>query len=97
MSAENVSAAAARAGKQLSLQEAQMILGVESNATWEEIMQKYNKLYGSNEKNGSFYLLSKVYRARERLEQDFIESGKPMPETPPAEGSKSSSQQEASQ
>lgn len=96
MNAENVQAAA-RAGKQLSAQEAQMILGVEANATWEEIMTKYNKLYESNEKNGSFYLLSKVYRARERLEQEFRESGKPMPEMPEAGSSSGESDQRANQ
>ena len=56
-------------------------MGVDAGATWEEIMTKFQKLYESNEKNGSFYLLSKVYRARERLEQEFIEAGKPMPGT----------------
>lgn len=37
--------AAVRSGKQLTLQEAQMILGIESGATWEEIMKKYNHLF----------------------------------------------------
>lgn len=36
MTAENV-AAAARAGKQLTRQEAEQILGIEPGATWEEI------------------------------------------------------------
>jgi import inner membrane translocase subunit TIM16 len=33
--------------------------------------QKYNHLFERNEKDGTFYLQSKVYRARERLEQEF--------------------------
>lgn len=70
MNAETVRQAG-RKGKELSLQEAQMILGVESGATWEEIMKKYEHLYEANEKNGSFYLLSKVYRAHERLKDEY--------------------------
>lgn len=31
-------------------------------------MQKYDKLFENNSKNGSFYLQSKVHRAKERLE-----------------------------
>jgi len=62
---------AGRKGKELSLQEAKMILGVESGATWEEIMKKYEHLYEANEKSGSFYLLSKVYRAHERLKDEY--------------------------
>jgi len=70
MNAETVRQAG-RKGKELSLQEAQLILGVESGATWEEIMKKYEHLYEANEKNGSFYLLSKVYRAHERLKDEY--------------------------
>eukprot|EP00887_Chlorella_sp_A99_P001118 scaffold14.g1118.t1 len=69
--------AAARGGKQLTLQEAQMILGIESGATWEEIVKKYDHLFEANQKSGSFYLQSKVYRAKERLEQEFKEQGLP--------------------
>ena len=43
--AGSAAAAAARSGKQLTLQEAQMILGIESGATWEEIMKKYNHMF----------------------------------------------------
>lgn len=32
-------------------------------------MQRYKHLFDVNEKKGSFYLQSKVYRARERLEE----------------------------
>ncbi len=34
-------------------------------------LQKYNHLFERNEKDGTFYLQSKVYRARERLEQEW--------------------------
>jgi import inner membrane translocase subunit TIM16 len=86
MTAEGAKAAA-RSAKQLSVQEANQILGIESTATWEEIMKKYNHLFQQNEKHGSFYLQSKIYRAKERLEEEFKEQGLPMPEVevPPAE------------
>jgi import inner membrane translocase subunit TIM16 len=34
-------------------------------------VQKYNHLFERNEKEGTFYIQSKVYRARERLEQEW--------------------------
>jgi import inner membrane translocase subunit TIM16 len=50
-----------------------MILGVDSNTSWEDIMERYQKMYEANEKNGSFYILSKIYRAQERLKDEFEE------------------------
>jgi mitochondrial import inner membrane translocase subunit TIM16 len=91
MTAEGVQAAA-RSTKQLTLQEAQMILGIESGATWEEIMKKYDHLFTANEKSGSFYLQSKVYRAKERLEQEYIESGKMPPREESASADESQQQ-----
>lgn len=87
MTAENVQAAT-KAGKQLTLKEAQMILDIESTASWEEIMKKYKHLIEANERNGSFYLQSKIYRARERLQQEFQEQGIETPDFP-AEGEQS--------
>lgn len=83
----------------MSLQEARQILGIESGATWEEIIkvrverqraqraqhrqhvspihapafppQKYDHLMSVNEKSGSFYLQSKVFRAKEALEEEL--------------------------
>ncbi|EFN56817.1 hypothetical protein CHLNCDRAFT_144360 [Chlorella variabilis] len=77
VAAEGANAARAAGSKQLTLQEAEMILGIESGATWQEIMKKYDHLFQANEKSGSFYLQSKVYRAKERLEQEFQEKGLP--------------------
>lgn len=70
--------AAARAAKGgMPLKEAEMILGIEaSSADWEEVLEKYKRLYEANDKTGSFYLLSKVYRAKETLEQEFRAQGK---------------------
>ncbi|KAL6771141.1 PAM16 [Auxenochlorella protothecoides x Auxenochlorella symbiontica] len=72
--------AAARLGKQLTRQEAEQILGIEAGATWEEISKKYEHLYKKNEEAGSFYLQSKVYRAKERIEQDLQAEGVPTPD-----------------
>lgn len=34
------------------------------------VIQRYNHLFKVNEEKGSFYLQSKVYRAKERLEEE---------------------------
>lgn len=60
-----------RSSKQLTTQEARQILGVDSGATWDQIMKKYEHLMAANEKHGSFYLQSKIYRARESLEEEL--------------------------
>ncbi|PSS23985.1 Mitochondrial import inner membrane translocase [Actinidia chinensis var. chinensis] len=57
-----------RASKVMTEQEARQILGVTEKSTWEEIVQKYDNLFERNAKNGSFYLQSKVHRAKECLE-----------------------------
>ncbi|XP_059275312.1 mitochondrial import inner membrane translocase subunit PAM16 like 1-like [Lycium barbarum] len=57
-----------RASKTMTEAEARQILGVTENSSWEEIVQKYDNLFERNAKNGSFYLQSKVHRAKECLE-----------------------------
>ncbi|XP_061353867.1 mitochondrial import inner membrane translocase subunit PAM16 like 2-like [Gastrolobium bilobum] len=57
-----------RAGKVMTEQEARQILGVTEETPWEEIAKKYDTLFENNAKNGSFYLQSKVHRAKECLE-----------------------------
>ena len=37
------------------------------------LWQKFDHLYGVNERLGSFYLQSKIYRAKERLEMELPE------------------------
>ncbi|KAF4015547.1 hypothetical protein G4228_007150 [Cervus hanglu yarkandensis] len=56
----------------LSLQEAQQILNV-SKLSPEEIQKNYEHLFKVNDKSvgGSFYLQSKVVRAKERLEEEL--------------------------
>lgn len=41
--------------------------------------QKYDHLMEANERSGSFYLQSKVFRAKERLEQEVQEAGGGVP------------------
>ncbi|XP_050220845.1 mitochondrial import inner membrane translocase subunit PAM16 like 2-like isoform X1 [Mercurialis annua] len=57
-----------RGSKVMTEQEARQILGVTEQTSWEEIIQKYDGLFERNAKNGSFYLQSKVHRAKECLE-----------------------------
>nr|CAB3475516.1 unnamed protein product [Digitaria exilis] len=69
-----------RASKAMTEQEARQILGISEKSTWEEIvqpnarfpssntLQKYDTMFERNAKNGSFYLQSKVHRAKECLE-----------------------------
>ncbi|RDY08805.1 Mitochondrial import inner membrane translocase subunit PAM16 like 2, partial [Mucuna pruriens] len=57
-----------RASKGMTEQEARQILGVTEKTPWEEIVKKYSNLFENNAKKGSFYLQSKVHRAKECLE-----------------------------
>mmetsp|Transcript_21207 Transcript_21207/g.67128 ORF Transcript_21207/g.67128 Transcript_21207/m.67128 type:complete len:141 (+) Transcript_21207:178-600(+) len=68
-----VGATASRMGARtgMSTQEAQMILQVEKGATWDKVEERYKHLFKLNQEHGSFYLLSKVYRAREALAKEY--------------------------
>uniref|UniRef100_A0A0D6R7A5 Uncharacterized protein n=1 Tax=Araucaria cunninghamii TaxID=56994 RepID=A0A0D6R7A5_ARACU len=57
-----------KTSKAMTEQEARQILGVSEHAPWEEVLQKYDSLFERNAKSGSFYLQSKVHRAKECLE-----------------------------
>ncbi|KAL2462308.1 Protein Transporter [Abeliophyllum distichum] len=57
-----------RKSSQITTAEARQILGVTEHSSWEEILQRYDNLFEQNAKNGSFYLQSKVHRAKECLE-----------------------------
>ncbi|CAJ1953175.1 unnamed protein product [Sphenostylis stenocarpa] len=70
-----------RASKAMTEQEARQILGVSKETPWEEVIKKYDNLFESNAKSGSFYLQSKVQRAKECLEE--VQQGKSkLPITP---------------
>ncbi|KAL3506634.1 hypothetical protein ACH5RR_032016 [Cinchona calisaya] len=68
---ETLQNVAHKGSKIMTEQEARQILGVSERSTWEEILQRYDNLFESNAKNGSFYLQSKVHRAKERLEDVY--------------------------
>ncbi|KAB1213375.1 Mitochondrial import inner membrane translocase subunit tim16 [Morella rubra] len=68
-----------RASKAMTEQEARQILGVSDQTAWEEILQKYDALFERNSKSGSFYLQSKVHRAKECLEVAYREKGQGTP------------------
>lgn len=61
----------------MTLDEACRILNVKppqsGNANVEEVMQRYKRLFDANDpqKGGSFYLQSKVVRAKERFEREL--------------------------
>ena len=56
--------------------EARQILGVAETAPWEDVLKKYETLFENNTKAGSFYLQSKVFRAKECLEAARKTTGK---------------------
>lgn len=76
-------AASAFKSAQMSASEAKQILDVDKNATLEQVRKKYKYLFDVNGQHGSFYLQSKVYRAKERLDQEFEEAGVDTSELPP--------------
>lgn len=59
----------------ITLEEATKILNVDPKLDKEEILRKYEHLFNSNDKSkgGSFYIQSKVYRAKERIDEEFKE------------------------
>ena len=66
----------------MTTDEATKILNCSKNASREEILSKFEKLFKANDRKagGSFYLQSKVVRAREALEsqlkkdKDFVDN-----------------------
>lgn len=70
----------------LTLDEAQQILNVDK-VDQEQIQKSYEHLFAMNDKSkgGSFYLQSKVFRAKERLDQELKSQGE-SPESAKGEG-----------
>jgi len=73
--------AAGRAGD-MALDEARKILGVGPGAAWDEVYRRCAHLYARNDKDGSFYLVSKVFRAGEALERAYDGEGRRPPGAP---------------
>uniref|UniRef100_A0A0N5A8G1 Mitochondrial import inner membrane translocase subunit tim-16 n=1 Tax=Syphacia muris TaxID=451379 RepID=A0A0N5A8G1_9BILA len=58
----------------ITLQEAMQILNVKQPLNAEEVEENYKRLFAVNDKSkgGSLYLQSKVYRAKERIDEEFL-------------------------
>lgn len=71
--AEASQTAAANAVSGMTLEEAMKILNVEDIHDAEKLQESYQRLFEMNEKTkgGSFYLQSKVFRAKERIDDEF--------------------------
>lgn len=61
--------------KGITLDEAQQILNLTDLKSEEDVKKNYEHLFNVNDKSkgGSFYLQSKVFRAKERIDQEFAE------------------------
>lgn len=62
----------------MTLDEAAKILNVEKESGMETIAKRYEALFQANDpsKGGSFYIRSKIYRAKERLEMELQQGSK---------------------
>lgn len=69
----NMRSAATDALTGMTLQEAKQILHVDNITDVEAVAKKYEHLFSVNDKSkgGSFYVQSKVFRAKERIDQEL--------------------------
>lgn len=76
----------------LTLDEAKQILNI-NEMEKEAIQKSYDHLFAANDKakGGSFYIQSKVFRAKERLDQELKSQGKMTGDAEPAASPKDSS------
>ncbi|KAF9808305.1 hypothetical protein SFRURICE_008358 [Spodoptera frugiperda] len=81
--AEGTRRAAANASTGLTLEEAMQILNVDK-LDKEKIGKNYEHLFQANEKakGGSFYLQSKIVRAKERIDAEFKQAKQEQKEAP---------------
>eukprot|EP00878_Enallax_costatus_P004336 GHUV01004568.1.p1 GENE.GHUV01004568.1~~GHUV01004568.1.p1 ORF type:complete len:140 (+),score=46.49 GHUV01004568.1:241-660(+) len=66
----------AKVGTSMSTQEARQILNVQQDASLVDVAKRYKHMMEVNQKYGSFYLQSKVYRAWEALDSEYQQQGK---------------------
>ncbi|XP_013098933.2 mitochondrial import inner membrane translocase subunit Tim16-like [Stomoxys calcitrans] len=68
--------AEANARSGMTLEEAKQILNVDDLKNLEDVNKKYQHLFDVNDKakGGSFYLQSKVFRAKERIDDELKEA-----------------------
>eukprot|EP00002_Diphylleia_rotans_P006678 TRINITY_DN16049_c0_g1_i1.p1 TRINITY_DN16049_c0_g1~~TRINITY_DN16049_c0_g1_i1.p1 ORF type:complete len:130 (-),score=25.67 TRINITY_DN16049_c0_g1_i1:120-509(-) len=59
--------------KMMDLDEAHMVLGTSQGETPQQIEERFNHLFTSNDpdKGGSFYIQSKIYRAKEAIDYEL--------------------------
>lgn len=71
----------------MTLEEAKQILNVEDLKNLEQITKNFEHLFAVNEKanGGSFYIQSKVFRAKERIDQEIKETLKSTAKKPTAD------------
>ena len=69
--AGNASAAAMFGKRSMAVDEARAVLGVDAGASYEDVRARFERMFESNERHGTFYLQSKVFRARESLEREY--------------------------
>lgn len=62
----------------LSLDEAKQILNV-NDMNKEEITKQYDHLFKVNDKGGSFYIQSKIVKAKERIDMEISQPEQPKP------------------
>ncbi|XP_022815405.1 mitochondrial import inner membrane translocase subunit Tim16 [Spodoptera litura] len=81
--AEGTRRAAANASTGLTLEEAMQILNIDK-LDKEKIVKNYEHLFQANEKakGGSFYLQSKIVRAKERIDAEFKQTKQEQKEAP---------------
>lgn len=65
-----------KAATSMSTQEARLILNVSQDASLLDVAKRYKHMMEVNQKYGSFYLQSKVYRAWEALDHEYQQEGK---------------------
>ncbi|XP_072933237.1 mitochondrial import inner membrane translocase subunit Tim16 [Epargyreus clarus] len=84
---EGAKRAAANASTGLTLEEAMQILNIEKLDP-ENVKKNYEHLFTANDKakGGSFYLQSKIVRAKERIDVE-LKNKEPKPESPPKDTS----------
>jgi len=60
----------------MTVEEAKQILNISDLGNVEEIQKKYEHLFNVNDKvkGGSFYLQSKIFRAKERIDEELKHS-----------------------
>ncbi|KAF4522386.1 hypothetical protein B566_EDAN012968 [Ephemera danica] len=84
---QGASRAEANTRSGITIEEAQQILNIDKIDDPELIKKRYEALFNANDKSkgGSFYLQSKVFRAKERIDQELqnINATKP-PDNPDA-------------